>query len=34
LLEVFENPEHFNEPVTKAMASGLVTVPSMPRWPS
>src|SRR6202000_2611395 len=22
LLEVFENPEHFNEPVTKAMASG------------
>jgi cystathionine beta-synthase len=26
LLEVFENPEHFNEPVTKAMASGLVTV--------
>jgi cystathionine beta-synthase len=27
LLEVFENPEHFNEPVTKAMASGLVTVP-------
>jgi cystathionine beta-synthase len=28
LLEVFENPEHFNEPVTKAMASGLVTVPA------
>jgi cystathionine beta-synthase len=27
LLEVFENPEHFNEPVTKAMATGLVTVP-------
>jgi cystathionine beta-synthase len=27
LLEVFENPQHFNEPVTKAMASGLVTVP-------
>src|SRR6266702_3024284 len=27
LLEVFENPEHFNEPVTKAMASHLVTVP-------
>jgi cystathionine beta-synthase len=27
LLEVFENPAHFNEPVTKAMASGLVTVP-------
>jgi cystathionine beta-synthase len=27
LLEVFENPEHFNEPVTQAMASGLVTVP-------
>ena len=27
LLEVFENPEHFNKPVTKAMASGLVTVP-------
>jgi cystathionine beta-synthase len=27
LLEVFENPEHFNEPVTKVMASGLVTVP-------
>jgi cystathionine beta-synthase len=27
LLEVFENPEHFNESVTKAMASHLVTVP-------
>lgn len=27
LVEVFENPEHFNEPVTQAMASGLVTVP-------
>ena len=27
LVDVFENPEHFNEPVTKAMASGLVTVP-------
>jgi cystathionine beta-synthase len=27
LLEVFENPEHFNEPVSKAMESGLVTVP-------
>ena len=27
LLEVFANPDHFNEPVTKAMASGLVTVP-------
>ncbi len=27
LLEVFENPQHFNEPVTQAMASGLVTVP-------
>lgn len=26
LLEVFENPEHFNEPVTQAMASHLVTV--------
>jgi cystathionine beta-synthase len=26
LLEVFANPDHFNEPVTKAMASGLVTV--------
>jgi cystathionine beta-synthase len=26
LLEVFENPQHFNEPVTQAMASGLVTV--------
>jgi cystathionine beta-synthase len=27
LLEVFENPDHFNEPVTQAMATGLVTVP-------
>jgi cystathionine beta-synthase len=27
LLEVVGNPEHFNEPVTRAMASGLVTVP-------
>ncbi|HYL02810.1 MAG TPA: pyridoxal-phosphate dependent enzyme [Steroidobacteraceae bacterium] len=27
LLEVFENPQHFNEPVTQAMASHLVTVP-------
>jgi cystathionine beta-synthase len=27
LLEVFENPAHFNEPVTAAMATGLVTVP-------
>jgi cystathionine beta-synthase len=27
LLEVFENPQHFNEPVTKAMVSHLVTVP-------
>jgi cystathionine beta-synthase len=27
LLEVFENPQHFNEPVTRAMASHLVTVP-------
>jgi cystathionine beta-synthase len=27
LLEVFENPAHFNEPVTQAMATGLVTVP-------
>jgi cystathionine beta-synthase len=27
LLEVFENPQHFNEPVTKAMESHLVTVP-------
>ena len=27
LLEVFENPLHFNEPVTKAMESHLVTVP-------
>jgi cystathionine beta-synthase len=27
LLEVFANPQHFNEPVTKAMESHLVTVP-------
>ena len=27
LLEVFENPHHFDEPVTKAMESHLVTVP-------
>jgi cystathionine beta-synthase len=27
LLEVFENPRHFNEPVTKAMEKHLVTVP-------
>jgi cystathionine beta-synthase len=27
LLEVYENPQHFNEPVTKAMESHLVTVP-------
>jgi len=27
LLEVFQNPQHFNEPVTKAMESHLVTVP-------
>jgi len=27
LLEVFQNPQHFNEPVTKAMQSHLVTVP-------
>ena len=27
LLEVFDNPQHFNEPVTHAMASHLVTVP-------
>src|SRR5689334_20978875 len=27
LLEVFENPQHFNEPVSQAMASHLVTVP-------
>jgi cystathionine beta-synthase len=27
LLEVFENPAHFSEPVTQAMASHLVTVP-------
>ena len=28
LLEVFENPRHFNEPVTKAMEPHLVTVPA------
>ena len=28
LLEVFENPRHFNEPVTKAMEKHLVTVPA------
>jgi cystathionine beta-synthase len=27
LLEVYENPEHFKEPVTEAMESNLVTVP-------
>jgi cystathionine beta-synthase len=27
LLEVFQNPHHFNEPVTQAMARHLVTVP-------
>ncbi len=27
LLEVFANPDHFNEPVARAMASHLVTVP-------
>ena len=27
LLEVVDNPQHFNEPVTEAMASHLVTVP-------
>jgi cystathionine beta-synthase len=27
LLEVVANPAHFNEPVTRAMASHLVTVP-------
>jgi cystathionine beta-synthase len=27
LLEVFANPKHFNEPVTAAMESHLVTVP-------
>jgi cystathionine beta-synthase len=27
LLEVYENPEHFREPVTKAMEAKLVTVP-------
>jgi cystathionine beta-synthase len=26
LLNVFSNPEHFNEPVTKAMVSRLITV--------
>ncbi len=28
LLEVFANPKHFNEPVTAAMESHLVTVPA------
>jgi len=28
LLEVFSNPQHFNEPVTEAMESHLVTVPA------
>lgn len=28
LLEVIANPEHFNEPVTRAMTSHLVTVPA------
>jgi len=28
LLNVFANPEHFNEPVTKAMVSRLITVPA------
>ena len=28
LLEVYDNPGHFSEPVTKAMASHLITVPS------
>src|SRR5690606_14213132 len=27
LLEVYDNPGHFNEPVTEAMESHLVTVP-------
>ena len=27
LLEVVDNPQHFNDPVTHAMASHLVTVP-------
>ena len=27
LLEVYDNPQHFNEPVTQAMASNLITVP-------
>ena len=27
LMEVFSNPQHFNEPVTQAMESHLVTVP-------
>jgi cystathionine beta-synthase len=27
LLEVYDNPEHFNEPVTEAMARNLITVP-------
>jgi cystathionine beta-synthase len=28
LINVFANPEHFNEPVTKAMVSRLITVPA------
>jgi cystathionine beta-synthase len=27
LAEVYDNPEHFNEPVTEAMESHIVTVP-------
>jgi cystathionine beta-synthase len=27
LLEVYDNPDHFNEPVTEAMARNLITVP-------
>ena len=27
LAEVYDNPQHFNEPVTQAMASNLITVP-------
>ncbi len=33
LMEVFANPQHFNEPVTKAMESHLVTVPVDAPWP-
>jgi cystathionine beta-synthase len=28
LMNVFAKPEHFNEPVTKAMTSRLITVPA------